>query len=194
MQKVAGERYVYKFVCDPEALFTMAFPDNHRPFLKTEPPRDDFIMKDNAPNAETRVASATTALPPATTSPIHHIARHHQHVTFDMAPQTHISDHHHRFQYMRQMQCMYSSGPYMEGCVYWGIMGNLIPVYYLNVSSHSIVFHVVDRLTVFVSDIVVLFIEPIVYRHYYLCPPMYRLYHYCFSIQKLWILFIILIC
>lgn len=36
MQKVAGERYVYKFVCDPEALFTMAFPDNQRPVLKTE--------------------------------------------------------------------------------------------------------------------------------------------------------------
>nr|4AVP_A Chain A, ETS TRANSLOCATION VARIANT 1 [Homo sapiens]4AVP_B Chain B, ETS TRANSLOCATION VARIANT 1 [Homo sapiens]4AVP_C Chain C, ETS TRANSLOCATION VARIANT 1 [Homo sapiens]4AVP_D Chain D, ETS TRANSLOCATION VARIANT 1 [Homo sapiens]4BNC_A Chain A, Human Etv1 [Homo sapiens] len=28
MQKVAGERYVYKFVCDPEALFSMAFSDN----------------------------------------------------------------------------------------------------------------------------------------------------------------------
>ncbi|KAL4702294.1 hypothetical protein ACJJTC_019708 [Scirpophaga incertulas] len=26
MQKVAGERYVYKFVCDPEALFSMATP------------------------------------------------------------------------------------------------------------------------------------------------------------------------
>ncbi|XP_049811467.1 ETS translocation variant 4-like, partial [Schistocerca nitens] len=26
MQKVAGERYVYKFVCDPEALFNMAPP------------------------------------------------------------------------------------------------------------------------------------------------------------------------
>ncbi|CAH2218117.1 jg14895 [Pararge aegeria aegeria] len=24
MQKVAGERYVYKFVCDPEALFSMS--------------------------------------------------------------------------------------------------------------------------------------------------------------------------
>ncbi|KAK2166945.1 hypothetical protein LSH36_33g05002, partial [Paralvinella palmiformis] len=36
MQKVAGERYVYKFVCDPEALFTMAFPDNHRPILKAD--------------------------------------------------------------------------------------------------------------------------------------------------------------
>lgn len=34
--KVAGERYVYKFVCDPEALFSMAFPDNQRPLLKTD--------------------------------------------------------------------------------------------------------------------------------------------------------------
>ncbi|XP_021095889.1 ETS translocation variant 4 isoform X3 [Heterocephalus glaber] len=36
MQKVAGERYVYKFVCDPEALFSLAFPDNQRPALKAE--------------------------------------------------------------------------------------------------------------------------------------------------------------
>ncbi|MED6271498.1 ETS translocation variant 5 [Characodon lateralis] len=36
MQKVAGERYVYKFVCDPEALFSMAFPDNQRPNLKMD--------------------------------------------------------------------------------------------------------------------------------------------------------------
>ncbi|TRY85685.1 hypothetical protein DNTS_013269 [Danionella cerebrum] len=35
-EEVAGERYVYKFVCDPEALFSMAFPDNQRPVLKTE--------------------------------------------------------------------------------------------------------------------------------------------------------------
>ncbi|XP_026747574.1 ETV5-related protein Ets96B-like, partial [Trichoplusia ni] len=30
MQKVAGERYVYKFVCDPEALFSMAAPARPR--------------------------------------------------------------------------------------------------------------------------------------------------------------------
>ena len=30
MQKVAGERYVYKFVCDPEALFSMAYGGNDR--------------------------------------------------------------------------------------------------------------------------------------------------------------------
>ncbi|KFO81200.1 ETS translocation variant 5 [Cuculus canorus] len=35
--QVAGERYVYKFVCDPDALFSMAYPDNQRPFLKMEP-------------------------------------------------------------------------------------------------------------------------------------------------------------
>ncbi|NWR42477.1 ETV5 protein, partial [Regulus satrapa] len=35
--QVAGERYVYKFVCAPDALFSMAYPDNQRPFLKTEP-------------------------------------------------------------------------------------------------------------------------------------------------------------
>ncbi|NXS29771.1 ETV4 protein, partial [Pomatostomus ruficeps] len=36
MQKVAGERYVYKFVCEPEALFSMAFPESQRPALKAE--------------------------------------------------------------------------------------------------------------------------------------------------------------
>ena len=42
MQKVAGERYVYKFVCDPEALFSMAFPDNHRPVLKADAQKDSY--------------------------------------------------------------------------------------------------------------------------------------------------------
>ncbi|XP_041087412.1 ETS translocation variant 4-like isoform X3 [Polyodon spathula] len=36
MQKVAGERYVYKFVCEPEALISLAFPDSQRPNLKSE--------------------------------------------------------------------------------------------------------------------------------------------------------------
>ncbi|CAH1774684.1 unnamed protein product [Owenia fusiformis] len=55
MQKVAGERYVYKFVCDPEALFTMAFPDNQRPVLKTDPlqvstaNKGDFCLREPAP-------------------------------------------------------------------------------------------------------------------------------------------------
>lgn len=33
---MAGERYVYKFVCEPEALFSLAFPDNQRPTLKAD--------------------------------------------------------------------------------------------------------------------------------------------------------------
>ncbi|NWX64445.1 ETV4 protein, partial [Promerops cafer] len=33
MQKVAGERYVYKFVCEPEALFSTALPEQ-RPALR----------------------------------------------------------------------------------------------------------------------------------------------------------------
>ena len=36
MQKVAGERYVYRFACDPDALFTMAFPDSRIPVLKSD--------------------------------------------------------------------------------------------------------------------------------------------------------------
>jgi len=36
MQKVAGERYVYRFACDPDALFNMAFPDNRIPVLKSD--------------------------------------------------------------------------------------------------------------------------------------------------------------
>lgn len=37
MQKVAGERYVYKFVCDPEALFSMAYGGGERPTKETSP-------------------------------------------------------------------------------------------------------------------------------------------------------------
>lgn len=33
---MSGERYVYKFVCDPEALFQMALAENHRNALKAE--------------------------------------------------------------------------------------------------------------------------------------------------------------
>lgn len=36
MQKVAGERYVYRFVCNPGALFNLAFPDGMRPLLKPQ--------------------------------------------------------------------------------------------------------------------------------------------------------------
>uniref|UniRef100_A0A3P9GYF4 ETS variant transcription factor 5a n=1 Tax=Oryzias latipes TaxID=8090 RepID=A0A3P9GYF4_ORYLA len=49
MQKVAGERYVYKFVCDPEALFSMAFPDNQRPSLKVDPDGVPVLDDDTLP-------------------------------------------------------------------------------------------------------------------------------------------------
>ena len=48
---MAGERYVYKFVCDPEALFSMAFPDNQRPSLKTEPEGLPLTEDDTVPLA-----------------------------------------------------------------------------------------------------------------------------------------------
>ncbi|XP_019732509.1 ETS translocation variant 5a isoform X1 [Hippocampus comes] len=47
--KVAGERYVYKFVCDPEALFSMAFPDNQRPNLKADPDSLPGLDDDTVP-------------------------------------------------------------------------------------------------------------------------------------------------
>jgi hypothetical protein len=31
-----GSDNIYKVVCDPDALFSRAFPDNQRPFLKAE--------------------------------------------------------------------------------------------------------------------------------------------------------------
>ena len=34
--QISGERYVYKFVCDPDALFQMALAENHRTALKME--------------------------------------------------------------------------------------------------------------------------------------------------------------
>ncbi|CAG9853785.1 unnamed protein product [Phyllotreta striolata] len=37
MQKVAGERYVYKFVCDPEALFNMAYGGHTENNIKFRP-------------------------------------------------------------------------------------------------------------------------------------------------------------
>uniref|UniRef100_A0A8C4X2G2 ETS domain-containing protein n=1 Tax=Eptatretus burgeri TaxID=7764 RepID=A0A8C4X2G2_EPTBU len=36
MQKVAGERYVYKFVCNPEVVFSLAFAEGSRPLMKSE--------------------------------------------------------------------------------------------------------------------------------------------------------------
>lgn len=36
MQKVAGERYVYKFVCSPDTLYKMAYPDANKSVARQE--------------------------------------------------------------------------------------------------------------------------------------------------------------
>ena len=112
MQKVAGERYVYKFVCDPEALFSMAFPDNHRPVLKTDAsaPHDAYYREpSHSPESQ---SIPLASLPPQ--SPIGQFS------PMNMAPPTGNSVFHaDRFQYMQEVQKMYNSGPFMESCVYW---------------------------------------------------------------------------
>ncbi|XP_035250673.1 ETS translocation variant 5-like isoform X2 [Anguilla rostrata] len=45
MQKVAGERYVYKFVCEPEALISMTLADSQKPRMKPDP--DAVPSEDN---------------------------------------------------------------------------------------------------------------------------------------------------
>ena len=57
--QVAGERYVYKFVCNPEALFSMAFPDNQRPSLKADAP----LLLPPGPAAGGRGYDQTTPYP-----------------------------------------------------------------------------------------------------------------------------------
>ncbi|XP_059140488.1 ETS translocation variant 1-like isoform X2 [Physella acuta] len=120
MQKVAGERYVYKFVCDPEALFTMAFPDNHRPLLKADgAPKDDFFKAPPQPMEGQPLA--LTSSPP---SGHHHMTSSPMRGAFNMngapAPHPHgpVSAEQHRLQYVQEFHRMYGAGPYMEGCVY----------------------------------------------------------------------------
>ncbi|KAK6182739.1 hypothetical protein SNE40_010353 [Patella caerulea] len=111
MQKVAGERYVYKFVCDPEALFSMAFPDNHRPILKGDPQKEDFF-KPVAPQQDKPLSLTTSqAFIPTNRR------------NFNLPPHPHtnpaaMTTDQHRLQYMQEVQRMYGPGPYMEGCVY----------------------------------------------------------------------------
>ncbi|XP_053408612.1 ETS translocation variant 1-like isoform X2 [Mercenaria mercenaria] len=118
MQKVAGERYVYKFVCDPEALFSMAFPDNHRPVLKTENSvhsGNDGLYRESSHSPEAQTTSfPLTSLSASTQIP--------QLPPINVAPTAGTNifppPDPHRYQYMQDMQKMYNSGPYMESCVY----------------------------------------------------------------------------
>lgn len=59
MQKVAGERYVYKFVCNPEVVFSLAFAEGSRPLMKSELRfRDDCTTNTN--NTASATSSPTT--------------------------------------------------------------------------------------------------------------------------------------
>lgn len=58
MQKVAGERYVYKFVCDPDALFNMAYGTG-----------GTTTSSDNNQSSIMRTHSITNKNTTATTSP-----------------------------------------------------------------------------------------------------------------------------
>jgi ets translocation variant 1 len=118
MQKVAGERYVYKFVCDPEALFSMAFPDNHRPVLKTDSSVhsvNDGLFRESSQSPESQTASfpftsVTTPSPIQQLTPINVASGTGTNIFQPPDP--------HRYQYMQDMQKMYNSGPYMDSCVY----------------------------------------------------------------------------
>ncbi|CAM9380828.1 unnamed protein product [Lampetra planeri] len=61
MQKVAGERYVYKFVCDPEVVFSQAFLDGQRPLVKSECRR---APSDGTTMPLSHFDDSTTAPPP----------------------------------------------------------------------------------------------------------------------------------
>ena len=135
MQKVAGERYVYKFVCDPEALFSMAFPDNQRPILKTESHPDNIFRDTNQtidnqplgaynnshfpPNHMTMTSSHMMGnFSPSHMTPGHTFSMMSPHSSSPTTASMQQSTDPHRFQYLQDMQRMYSSGPYMDNCVY----------------------------------------------------------------------------
>ncbi|XP_070174129.1 ETS translocation variant 5-like [Littorina saxatilis] len=116
MQKVAGERYVYKFVCDPEALFSMAFPDAHRPFLKPEPHQHELFKSGNQ---HALMAAADNPQPlPLTAQDSAHARARSYHNMAAMTSHPGMTSEQHRLQYMQEFQRMYGAGPYMEGCVY----------------------------------------------------------------------------
>ncbi|XP_075223402.1 uncharacterized protein LOC142325476 [Lycorma delicatula] len=68
MQKVAGERYVYKFVCDPEALFNMAYGSNSNGNGNTNSKGDDIGAKGNYSDMLALYGSTFTAHSATSTS------------------------------------------------------------------------------------------------------------------------------
>ncbi|NXX43539.1 ETV4 protein, partial [Tricholaema leucomelas] len=66
MQKVAGERYVYKFVCEPQALFSLACPEQ-RPAPRAEP--DPQVSEEDTVPLSHLDESATYQLDPGSLPP-----------------------------------------------------------------------------------------------------------------------------
>ena len=88
-QLLSGERYVYKFVCDPDALFQMALAENHRNALRAE-----------AASVISRAANSgqsSTAAAAAASEEERVIARQQQHYQL-------MQQHHHEQQQQQQEQ------------------------------------------------------------------------------------------
>ncbi|XP_044011618.1 DNA-binding protein D-ETS-3-like isoform X2 [Aphidius gifuensis] len=66
MQKVAGERYVYKFVCDPEALFNMAYGTGGTATTSDNNNQSSIMRTHSITNKNT----TSTTSPPITTTTI----------------------------------------------------------------------------------------------------------------------------
>ena len=88
MQKVAGERYVYKFVCDPDALFQMALAENHRNALRAEAAS---VISRAANSGQSSTAAATVSEEERV------IARQQQHYQL-------MQQHHHEQQQQQQQE------------------------------------------------------------------------------------------
>jgi len=72
MQKVAGERYVYRFVCNPEALFNLAFPDGMRPLLKPQCCQPQKVTDEQMLMGSRDYSGAVTAAAPTSISLLMH--------------------------------------------------------------------------------------------------------------------------
>lgn len=59
MQKVAGERYVYRFVCDPQTLYP--FISRHESTSKATPTSTSFVSKPSAITPTNKSSSASTS-------------------------------------------------------------------------------------------------------------------------------------
>ena len=92
----AGERYVYKFVCDPDALFQMALAENHRTALKME--------------ATCIAAGGENAIPGEFTAPTNYEVDNNRgrHQYSDMLNQVYTSHLHAQLQQQQQHQHQHS--------------------------------------------------------------------------------------